>query len=335
MYRDDLGGIDFVWGKGDKNGYGLEHILERREQQAINNGLSEQEAKEYALNVIKSIPEILEKGEKKPKGKRQGIEYNRMRVGLSDKIGNKKLNNQWVISSYEVYNSENELLLHSLAQDYKGQVKPLNSLENNHTTENLTTKEPNKEANTLKAYNESFENKNKEKNMKKLSFDEIKQLIDNAPTKGKDILLIGNENLTPEIVEYIHKKQRKVGIEKLNENEIKAFNFEYPKNAKIIIDYQGIQHALNKHGVNSANVRLSKQLPITYTDIANYRNIVNNADETIKKGNRIMSYKQINGHFVVVEQINRNQSEFLFKTMFKEKGNYKNGADYKKNISEN
>ncbi|BAW65924.1 uncharacterized protein HPF78_0914 [Helicobacter pylori] len=37
---------------------------------------------------------------------------------------------------------------------------------------------------------------------------------------------------------------------------------------------------------------------------------------------------------MVVEQINRNKSEFIFKTMFKEKGDYKNAPDYKKNIKE-
>ncbi|WP_180371469.1 hypothetical protein [Helicobacter pylori] len=34
-YREDLGGIDFVWGTPktkDSVGYGLVHILERREQ---------------------------------------------------------------------------------------------------------------------------------------------------------------------------------------------------------------------------------------------------------------------------------------------------------------
>ncbi|WP_425330591.1 hypothetical protein [Helicobacter pylori] len=87
--------------------------------------------------------------------------------------------------------------------------------------------------------------------------------------------------------------------------------------------------------MNSPSVKFSKQPPITYKDIANYRNIVKNADETIKRDNRIISYKQVNGHFVVVEQINRNKSEFIFKTMFKEKGDYKNAPDYKKNIKEN
>ncbi|WQS80736.1 DUF3519 domain-containing protein [Helicobacter pylori] len=171
--------------------------------------------------------------------------------------------------------------------------------------------------------------------LKKLHFDEIKKLIDESPNNGKDIIVIGDDNLTPEIVEYIHKKHAKVGIERLDEDEITAFNFTYPKNAKAIIDYQGIQHALNKHGINSPSVKFSKQPPITYKDIANYRDIVKNADETIKRDNRIISYKQVNDHFVVVEQINRNKSEFIFKTMFKEKGDYKNAPDYKKNIKEN
>ncbi|WJX97958.1 DUF3519 domain-containing protein [Helicobacter pylori] len=171
--------------------------------------------------------------------------------------------------------------------------------------------------------------------LKKLNFDEIKKLIDESPNNGKDIIVIGEDNLTPEIVEYIHKKHAKVGIERLDEDEITAFNFTYPKNAKAIIDYQGIQHALNKHGIKSPSVKFSKQPPITYKDIANYRGIVKNADETIRRDNRIISYKQFNGHFVVVEQINRNKSEFIFKTMFKEKGDYKNAPDYKKNIKEN
>ncbi|WP_231215699.1 DUF3519 domain-containing protein [Helicobacter pylori] len=173
------------------------------------------------------------------------------------------------------------------------------------------------------------------KAVKKLNFDEIKKLIDESPNNGRDIIVVGDDNLTPEIVEYIHKKHAKVGMERLDEDEITAFNFTYPKNAKVIIDYQGIQHALNKHGINSPSVKFSKQPPITYKDIANYRNIVKNADETIKRGNRIISYKQVNGHFVVVEQINRNKSEFIFKTMFKEKGDYKNAPGYEKNIKEN
>ncbi|WRB48317.1 DUF3519 domain-containing protein [Helicobacter pylori] len=206
----------------------------------------------------------------------------------------------------------------------------------------MANREPNENNPTLKRLIEAVKDMQKENEkgikaeaLKKLNFDEIKKLIDESPNNGKDIIVIGEDNLTPEIVEYIHKKHAKVGIERLNEDEITAFNFTYPKNAKAIIDYQGIQHALNKHGINSPSVKFSKQPPITYKDIANYRDIVKNADETVKRDNRIISYKQVNGHFVVVEQINRNKSEFIFKTMFKEKGDYKNAPDYKKNIKEN
>ncbi|GAA7372323.1 hypothetical protein ID0623_01700 [Helicobacter pylori] len=43
---------------------------------------------------------------------------------------------------------------------------------------------------------------------------------------------------------------------------------------------------------NSPSVKFSKQLPITYKDIANYRDIIKNADETIKRDNRIISYNK-------------------------------------------
>ncbi len=42
--------------------------------------------------------------------------YKRMRVGLNDKRDNQKLENKWVISSYEIYNSESGIPLHPIAQ---------------------------------------------------------------------------------------------------------------------------------------------------------------------------------------------------------------------------
>ncbi|GAA9832799.1 hypothetical protein VN0530_15510 [Helicobacter pylori] len=53
-----------------------------------------------------------------------------------------------------------------------------------------------------------------------------KKLIDESPNNGKNIIVIGEDNLTPEIVEYIHKKHAKAGIERLDEYEITAFNFD-------------------------------------------------------------------------------------------------------------
>ncbi|MFP6079410.1 DUF3519 domain-containing protein, partial [Helicobacter pylori] len=130
-YREDLGGIDFVWGNKD---YGLEHILKRREEQALNNGLNEAEAKEYALNVVKSIPEIIEKGVKVDNNGRIAIEYKHMRVGLNDKWDNQKLENKWVISSYEIYNSESGLPFRPIAQLQEVGLEPSKLTEPNPTT---------------------------------------------------------------------------------------------------------------------------------------------------------------------------------------------------------
>ncbi|GAA8662479.1 hypothetical protein HpBT336_05880 [Helicobacter pylori] len=105
-HRDDLGGIDFVWGTPktkDSVGYGLAHILERRISNEMKKGLSEAEAKEYALNIIKSIPEVLEKGTKGTDHLgRVFVDYGNKRVGLNNTWNNKDLENHWVISSYEL-----------------------------------------------------------------------------------------------------------------------------------------------------------------------------------------------------------------------------------------
>ncbi|WQV53767.1 DUF3519 domain-containing protein [Helicobacter pylori] len=137
-YREDLGGIDFVWGNKD---YGLEHILKRREEQAIGKGLNETEAKEYALNVVKSIPEIIEKGVKVDNNGRIAIEYQHMRVGLNDKWDNQKLENKWVISSYEIYNSESGLPFRPIAQLQEVGLEPSKLTEPNPTTNAIKTQE--------------------------------------------------------------------------------------------------------------------------------------------------------------------------------------------------
>lgn len=341
FYKEGLGDIDLVWGNKD---YGLEHILKRREKQAQNQGLNEQQAKEYALNIVKTIPEAIEKGKvgRDIQG-RLKIETNDILVALRDNWQGEKLKNRWVITGFEkkVGNIREQAKFIDpslITKDGEHLASSLNSLKPNPNTNALKTQAKSvlEQANAKKlAKLETEKGIKKDYSDTRLSDGEIKKLIDESPNNGKDIIVIGEDNLTPEIVEYIHKKHAKVGIERLDEDEITAFNFTYPKNAKAIIDYQGIQHALNKHGINSPSVKFSKQPPITYKDIANYRDIVKNADETIKRDNRIISYKQVNGHFVVVEQINRNKSEFIFKTMFKEKGDYKNAPDYKKNIKEN
>ncbi|WP_232727675.1 DUF3519 domain-containing protein, partial [Helicobacter pylori] len=140
-FRDDLGGIDFVWGKDGKDGYGLAHILERREDQALSKGLNQREAKEYALNVVKSIPEIIEKGVKVDNNGRIAIEYENIRVGLKDNWKGEKLPNHWVVTGYEK-RLENSESLYASPLITKSENLLLNSNEPNPTTNTLKNQAP-------------------------------------------------------------------------------------------------------------------------------------------------------------------------------------------------
>ncbi len=146
-FRDDLGGIDFVWGTKktkDSDGYGLAHILERRISNEMKKGLIETEAKEYALNIVKSIPEVLEKGTKGTDHLgRVFVDYGNKRVGLNNEWKNEKLENHWVISSYELYDTEKQALRSTPQAITKEKTfNSLNSVGSNPTTNALKKQEP-------------------------------------------------------------------------------------------------------------------------------------------------------------------------------------------------
>ncbi|WRB56309.1 DUF3519 domain-containing protein [Helicobacter pylori] len=135
FYKEGLGDIDLVWGNKD---YGLEHILKRRESDAIDKGMSKEEAKKYALEIINNIPNIISNGKllKDDLG-RLSIEFKNQRVGLNDSWKGETLNNRWVITSYELNQSRNELIESPLAPNYKGKdTNPLNLDNSNSTTKN-------------------------------------------------------------------------------------------------------------------------------------------------------------------------------------------------------
>ncbi|WQV97652.1 DUF3519 domain-containing protein [Helicobacter pylori] len=145
-YREDLGGIDFVWGKDGKDGYGLAHILEKREKQYTRLGLNAEQIKERTDELLKSIPEVIENGIlfKDDLG-RVSVELNNIRVGLKNTWDNDKLNNHFVVTSYE----RDEKVLRELetkpplSNDYKdnSNYSALNLNENNSTKEGLTNQE--------------------------------------------------------------------------------------------------------------------------------------------------------------------------------------------------
>ncbi|GAA6939013.1 hypothetical protein AOH323_14330 [Helicobacter pylori] len=76
--------------------------MKRREKQAQNQGLNEQQAKEYALNIVKSIPEVIEKGKvgRDIQG-RLKIETKDILIALRDNWQGERLKNRWVITGFE------------------------------------------------------------------------------------------------------------------------------------------------------------------------------------------------------------------------------------------
>ncbi|WQR84068.1 DUF3519 domain-containing protein [Helicobacter pylori] len=321
FYKEGLGDIDLVWGNKD---YGLEHILKRREKQALNNGINETEAKEYAMSVVKTIPEVIEKGVKVERNGRMAIEYQNIRVGLKDNWKKEKLPNHWVITGYEK-RLENSESLYTSPLITKGETLPLNSNEPNPTTNALKTQES-EQANAEKLAKLETEKAFKAESVKKLDFDEIKKLIDESPRTGSSMPILGMQNLNAEAVEYIQKNHKRIAVEKIEPSFAKDLKLKYPDDARAVIDYQAINHILKEH----------KNL--AFEDIANYRELSKQANETLKlKDNQnrpvIASFNQINGFFVVVEQVSNAKNELMLKTMYKARGNYKDSLIYKRTLA--
>ncbi|MBH0258617.1 DUF3519 domain-containing protein [Helicobacter pylori] len=278
--------------------------------------------------MAKTIPEVIDKGVKVERNGRVAIEYQNIRVGLKDNWKGEKLPNHWVITGYEKRSEDSESLYTSPLIT-KGETLPLNSNKPNPTTNAIKTQEPLSPlelANAEKLAKLETEKAFKAEAVKKLDFDEIKKLIDESPNNGKDIIVIGDNNLTPEVVEYIQKNHNRIAVEKIEPSFAKDLKLKYPDDARAVIDYQAINHILKEH----------KNL--AYEDIANYRELSKQANETLKlKDNQnrpvVASFNQINGFFVVVEQVSNAKNELMLKTMYKARGNYKDSLIYKKTLA--
>ncbi|WP_424954946.1 DUF3519 domain-containing protein, partial [Helicobacter pylori] len=191
--------------------------------------------------------------------------------------------------------------------------------------------------NVVKQASEEIKEKAFDFSNQKLTNEQIKELLNNAeiPTSGRDAITFGAHNLNPEIVEFIHKNNKKMIIEKASNKELELLkDANFKQNIRASLDHDAITHILKRHGVNSVNVK-NGEIPITNEDIANYRYIVNNADAILRTLDNedkevISAFKQINGYAVVVEQAINKKNELVLKTMFKSNGDYKDNNAYKK-----
>ncbi|GAA8722406.1 hypothetical protein HpDR94b_12640 [Helicobacter pylori] len=89
--------------------------------------------------MIKTIPEVIDKGVKVERNGRVAIEYQNIRVGLKDNWKGEKSPNHWIITGYENTESSGSLYAHPLMT--KSETLPLNSIENNPTQKPLTSQE--------------------------------------------------------------------------------------------------------------------------------------------------------------------------------------------------
>ncbi len=198
----------------------------------------------------------------------------------------------------------------------------------------MVGREPNENNPTLKRLIEAIKDMQKEnaKGIKRdysdtnLSNDEIKELIDESPRTGSSMPILGMQNLNAEVVETIQKNHKRIAVEKIEPSFAKDLKLKYPDDARAVIDYQAINHILKEH----------KNL--AYEDIANYRELSKQANETLKlKDNQnrpvVASFNQINGFFVVMEQVSNAKNELMLKTMYKARGNYKDSLVYKKTLA--
>ncbi|WP_236633476.1 DUF3519 domain-containing protein [Helicobacter pylori] len=334
-YREDLGGIDFVWRTPktkDSNGYGLAHILEKREKQYKRLGLTNEQAKERTKELLKQIPEVIEKGIKDNDYIGHAtIRHNGIEVGLSSQKGNTPLRNHYMITSFETDEKVLRELetIGTLSNNYRDGINynTSNPNEPNPTTNALKTQETlSEQANAKKLLKLESEKGIKAEALKKLNFDEIKKLIDESPRTGSSMPILGMQNLNAEAVEYIQKNHKRIAVEKIEPSFAKDLKLKYPDDARAVIDYQAINHILKEH----------KNL--SFEDIANYRELSKQANETLKlKDNQnrpvVASFNQINGFFVVVEQVSNAKNELMLKTMYKARGNYKDSLIYKRTLA--
>ncbi len=109
----------------------------------MKKGLNETEAKDYALSIVKSILEVLDKGERGTDHLgRVFVDYENKRVGLNNEWKNEKLENHWVISSYELYDTEKQALRSTPQAITKEKTfNSLNSIEPNPIQKELKSQE--------------------------------------------------------------------------------------------------------------------------------------------------------------------------------------------------
>lgn len=116
----------------------------------------------------------------------------------------------------------------------------------------------------------------------------------------------------------------KLIISKVEQDELELLkkDFDFKGNYAVVreIDAEHLAHALNRHS-DEAIETSRNQIPITKDEALDYQSIIKTHDTREVSGNHIVYKKQINGHYVAVEEVLTGKNKLRFVTMWKSRGN--------------
>ena len=164
--------------------------------------------------------------------------------------------------------------------------------------------------------------------------EQTKKAIEASAQKGRDMTPIGRENLNAQIVEYVWNSKKTIAVDKLDAKRAKELNFKHPQDVRRTIGAYAVTHVINRHGKDSDLVKKSGQKPVTFEDIAKWEEYADNASISAvskdKSGQEVVvSGRQINGYYVIVEEIKKKRNELAFKSMYFENGRLENNEFFK------
>ena len=168
----------------------------------------------------------------------------------------------------------------------------------------------------------------------KVDSKDVIKVLQTSPQKGRDMIVIGQENLSKDVLEWIVGNNKKVAIDRLDSKSAKELGFKYPTQVRRTIGASEINHTLKRHGEHSGLVQKSGQKPVSLEEIAKWTQYADSADKHIitkdDLGQEVLvSAKQINGYYVVVESIRKKHNELAYKTMYFENGSLQDNEMFK------
>ena len=142
FHRKELGDIDLVWGEvtdfEKHKGYGLAHIIDKRKAEFMQQGFSEAEAEQKALEFVKSLPDIIENGNIDKSIARAFLETQDSKAVIALDFNDK--DNKWILTAYNKDDALNPAYSHQVKHNTNTSSETRASGDNNIIPQTPQTK---------------------------------------------------------------------------------------------------------------------------------------------------------------------------------------------------